>query len=122
MTLVHYHLIYQAKVNINLGENPEEKLKEFLSELLKVINMTCLISAKVKLSDQNAWTGIVGIITSHIAFHYWVDEEYLQLDIYSCKKFDRKKATNFINKFWNSTNVKTMFIDRKEGENFKIQR
>ncbi len=84
--------------------------------------MECLIQAQLKLSKQRAWTGIVGIITSHIAFHYWVNEQYLQLDIYSCKEFDRKKAITYLNNFWNSSNVKTLFIDINVNEDFKIDK
>lgn len=122
MTIVHHHLIYQAKVNTNLNENSKEELKRFLYKLLDVIDMECLIQAQLGFSNQRAWTGMVGIITSHIAFHYWVDEQYVQLDIYSCKKFDRKKAISFLNEFWNSSNVKTLFIDRDVNEDFKIDK
>jgi S-adenosylmethionine/arginine decarboxylase-like enzyme len=84
--------------------------------------MECLIPAQLKFSHQKAWTGMIGVITSHVAFHYWVHEQYVQLDIYSCKKFDRRKAINFVNKFWGASDVKTLFIDRAVGENFKIDK
>lgn len=123
MAIVHHHLIYQAEVgNKKLGENSEEILRKFLYDLLRVINMSCLIPAQLKLSHQKAWTGMVGVITSHITFHFFTKERYIQLDIYSCKKFDRKKTINFLNKFWKSKKVKTLFIDRKVGEDFKIDK
>ena len=84
--------------------------------------MKCLIPAQFKFSQQKAWTGMVGVITSHVAFHYWTVENYIQLDIYSCKTFDRKKAINFLNKFWKSTDVKALFIDRNIDKNFDIKR
>mgnify|MGYP001570549398 CR=1 FL=1 len=122
MAIVHHHLIYQAKVDTNLDENSEEELKKFLYDLLGVIDMKCLIPAQLKFSHQKAWTGMVGVITSHIAFHYWVPEQYLQLDIYSCKVFDRKKTINFLKEFWKSRNVKALFIDRDIDKNFDITR
>ena len=120
--LVHHHLIYQAEVGMNFEGNNEETLKNFLNNLLKEIDMNCLIPAQVRLSHQNAWTGIIGIITSHIAFHYFVSERYVQLDVYSCKEFDRKRAIKFINDFWKAKNVKVLFINREVGKDFDIER
>ncbi len=122
MAIVHHHLIYQAKTSSHYDENSEEELRKFLYELLDVIDMKCLIPAQFKFSHQKAWTGMIGIITSHVAFHYWTVENYIQLDIYSCKTFDRNKAIYFLNKFWGSSDVKILFIDRAVGEDFKIDK
>ncbi len=122
MTIVHHHLIYQAKVGNHFGEDAEEELRKFLYDLLDVIDIKCLIPPQMKLSPQKAWTGIIGVITSHVAFHYWTVENYIQLDIYSCKKFDRKKAIDFLNNFWKSSDVKALFIDRAIDKNFDIKR
>jgi len=117
--IVHHHLIYQAKVGSNLDVS-EETLKQFLCDLLELLNMSCLIPATVKLSHQKAWTGMVGIITSHIAFHFWTIEKYVQLDIYSCKEFDKHKAIKFIDNFFKSKDTKAIFIDREIGKNLNI--
>lgn len=121
MDRVHHHLIYQADVNrLDLDENAEPKLREFLYRLLNEIGMQELIPAQFKFSHLKAWTGLMGIVTSHIAFHYWTAEQQLQLDIYSCKAFDKKKTTDFLNDFWKATNTKTLFIDRESGKEFTI--
>jgi S-adenosylmethionine/arginine decarboxylase-like enzyme len=120
--IVHHHLIYQARVDNNdLGIESEEKLRDFLYKLLEEVGMACLIPAQLKLSHQLAWTGIVGIITSHIAFHFWTTERYVQLDIYSCKKFDKQKTVKFLDNFWQAANTKVIFIDRQVGHDFKIE-
>ena len=120
---MHHHLLYQAKVGRNdLGKDSEKELDKFPYSLLDVIDMKCLIPASFKFSHQKAWTGIVGVITSHVAFHFWTVEKYVQLDIYSCKKFDRKKAIKFLNEFWKASDVKALFIDRELGKNFEIER
>lgn len=120
MTLVHHHYIYQANVRKDLGEDSEDILREFLLDLVKEINMTILIDPVFKYSHNNAWTGLIGIVTSHISFHYWVDEGYIQLDVYSCKEFDIQKTRVFLDKFWQSTNVKSLFINREVGKDFEI--
>src|SRR3989344_413451 len=113
MAIVHHHLIYQAGVGRgDLGEDAEEKLRKFLLDFLSEINMKVLIPPQLKFSYQKAWSGLVGIITSHISFHYWTVEQYVQLDVYSCKEFDREKAMNFLNKFWIASEIRTLFIDR----------
>ena len=123
MALVHHHLIYQARVGRDdLGADAEGKLHKFLTQLRQEIYMEELIPPAFKFSHQKAWTGLVGIMTSHISFHYWMAEQYVQLDIYSCKEFDRKKAINFLNKFWKASEIKALFIDRKFCEDFKIEK
>ncbi len=122
MAIVHHHLIYQAKVGNYFGEDSEDKLRKFLYELLEVIDMECLIPPQFKFSHQKAWTGMIGVITSHVAFHYWTVEKYVQLDIYSCKEFDRVKAIEFINNFWESSEVKALFVDRDIDKSFEIKR
>jgi len=122
MTIVHHHLIYQAYVgNNNLNADSKKVLEQFLYNLLKQIEMKCLIPAQLKFSEQKAWTGIMGIITSHIAFHFWTIERYVQLDIYSCKPFDRQKAIKFLNDFWKASNTKVLFIDREVGKRFEVK-
>ena len=122
MPIVHHHLIYQARVgNDKLGKKSEKILETFLYDLLNVIDMQCLIPAQLKFSHQKAWTGMVGVITSHVTFHFWTVERHVQVDIYSCKEFDRKKAIDFLNKFWKAYDVKTLFIDREVGKEFTIE-
>lgn len=122
MSIVHHHLIFQGNVNIIQDSITEINLKKFMKDLLSLLNMNVLIEPQFKLSKQRAWTGIMGIITSHISFHYWIDERYLQLDIYSCKQFDKEKAITFIKNFWKSNEGKVLFIDRKPKEDFIIEK
>ncbi len=121
MSLVHHHFIYQAKVGRkDLGENAEQELKYFLYSLVKEIDMQVLIDPVTKFSHAQAWTGLIGIITSHISFHYWTIEQYVQMDIYSCKEFDINKAKEFLDKFWLASEQKVLFVNRKPGREFEV--
>lgn len=123
MSLIHHHLIYQAKVGRNdLGETAEEILKKFFYDLVAEIDMQVLIDPVFKFSHNLAWTGLIGIVTSHISFHYWTIEQYVQLDIYSCKEFDLKKTKVFLDKFWNASEQKILFINRESGKEFVIDK
>lgn len=121
--LIHHHLIYQAKVGrTDLGENAESVLKDFLYNLVNEIDMQVLIDPVFKFSHNDAWTGIIGIVTSHISFHYWTVEQYVQLDIYSCKEFDLEKAKDFLDLFWQASDQKILFINREQGKDFLIDK
>ena len=122
MAIVHHHLLFQARVKIKPGSLKENDFRKFMENLLSVLNMNCLMEPRFQLSNQNAWTGLMGIITSHVAFHYWVDEQYVQLDIYTCKKFDREKALKLIKEFWQADNGKALFIDREIEKGFEIEK
>lgn len=119
--IIHHHLIYQAKVGrTDLGKDAEEKLRIFFFDLIKEIDMQILIDPVFKFSHNDAWTGLMGIITSHISFHYWTVEQYVQLDIYSCKEFDIQKTKAFLDNFWEATEQKIIFLNRAQGEDFLI--
>ena len=123
MNLVHHHLIYQAKVGrTDLGKDAELVLKDFLYSLVSEIDMEVLIDPVFKFSHNDAWTGLIGIITSHVSFHYWTIEQYVQLDIYSCKEFDLEKAKIFLDTFWMASEQKILFINRNPGEDFVVDR
>lgn len=119
--LVHHHFIYQAKVGrADLGPDAEVLLRKFLYNLVTEIDMEVLIDPVLAFSKYDAWTGLIGIVTSHISFHYWTKENYLQLDIYSCKEFDIEKTKKFIHDFWKTSNQKVLFLNRESEKEFQI--
>ncbi len=121
--LVHHHFIYQAKVDRNdLGPDAEVLLRKFLYDLVIEIDMEVLIDPVLKFSKNDAWTGLIGIVTSHISFHYWTKEKYLQLDIYSCKSFNVQKTKVFLDTFWKSYEQKIIFINRESGNDFLVEK
>lgn len=119
--LSHHHFVLQGKC-LPQRIITEQTLVTFLLDCLQVTGMHCLIPPAVKLSDQNAWTGIMGIITSHISFHYFVDQGEIQFDVYSCKPFDRPTLKEFLVGWWGITESHTLFIDRAAGQPFVIEK
>ena len=119
--LVHHHMIYQANVGrSDLGGEARVALGKFLYDLVAYIDMEVLIDPVLQFSEMRAWTGLIGIITSHISFHYWTAQQYVQLDIYSCKSFDHARTAAYLTKFWEASDVKTIFINRESGKDFVI--
>lgn len=120
--LVHHHLIYQATVDRpDLNVESGETLIQFLRDMVEEIGVKILIQPQVAFSYQKAWTGIVGIITSHISFHYWTVESYLQLDVYSCKPYDVEHIVTYLNKYWKASGSKAIFLEREVDRDFTIK-
>ncbi len=119
-SLAHHHLLLHGIAQRKLVSGSEEELKTFLLKLVKKLEMKTLIPPTVVLSNKNAYTGIIGIVSSHISFHFWLDDGQLQLDIYSCKNFNKNEAIAFIKKWWQITKYNALFIKRDFNKDFEI--
>lgn len=117
----HKHLLYTGFVSNErarfLDENPC-LLTNLLYRLLEVCDMNCLVTPVIKRSDRNAWTGLMGIITSHMSFHFWTDEygidgkPTLQFDLYSCKDFNEQEVKDYLDNYFLVTTSSILVIDR----------
>ncbi len=112
--VVHHHLIVIAKVNTAADSVNCDSLNNMLSELVKEIRMNKLFEPIV-VYGKYGYTGIAGIVTSHIAFHYFENEKTLHLDVYSCKEYDLGIVMNFLDSFWNVDKADVVFIERDHG-------
>lgn len=119
--MCHKHLLYSGFVSNErakfLDENPY-MLKHLLYKLLEVCDMNCLVSPIIKRSDRNAWTGLMGIITSHMSFHFWTDHHgidgkpTLQFDLYSCKDFNEQEVKEYLDNYFSVTASSILVVDR----------
>ena len=100
MSIEHKHVLINARVN-----NPMESYQEaidFLNDLVSRVNMKVLMgphATYVSTPGNQGVTAIVGIETSHIAFHVW-DEEMparLQFDLYTCGSLDKQVVLDMVN-------------------------
>ena len=86
MSVEHKHILINARVNNSLGST--EDAVSFLKDLVERVGMKILMGPHATYVDtpgNKGVTAIVGIETSHIAFHVW-DEEVpakLQFDLYT---------------------------------------
>ena len=120
--MIHKHLLCRAIVDrsFSIGE-ASSTLDQFLRECVDLVNARILIEPQVALSDANAWTGIVGISTSHIAFHYWPEFRLLQLDLYSCREFSVAQITDLIQRFWDVRHAEFILVDRSGKLDVSVQ-
>jgi HemK-like putative methylase len=116
----HYQLLYYAEIpQKRVREIDNQKvLTNMLYKTLVQSDMHCLIQPVLKRSNRNAWTGLMGIVTSHVAFHLWTDKygphgkPGIEFDIYSCKKFDTNKMVKFLDEFLDAKKSSYKYLDR----------
>src|SRR3990167_5957888 len=77
----------------------EEKVRKFLEDIPDQISMTKITVPIINKFDRGIY-GIVIIAESHISILAQKYDEHIlfQVDIFSCKNFDREKAVEFTKK------------------------
>ena len=111
------HLIIDAYgVKSDLLKN-RKSLSNLLEDLPKKLKMRILKKPTIGkiISDEYPTWGLSGFVIlyeSHISFHTWPEENYVALDVYSCKDFDEGAAVDYLKKFLNSNRLKVKSIIR----------
>ena len=95
-----------------------EFTKSWIWDLVKKIDMEILYAPRAVRCDKEGNEGISAfclITTSHICLHSWEKTEpnLVQLDVYSCKDYDKNIVIEEVNKF-KPLSLKYKFIDRLE--------
>ena len=111
--IVHHQTIVVATVRRESSEICCKDLVDFMSGLVNEIEMTALFDP-IAIHGKFGFTGIVGIVTSHIAFHYFDDEQTLHLDVYSCKEYNIEALMKFLNAYWDISKAEVLFLIRNE--------
>ena len=92
-------------------------LTRFLTDYPSVLGMTTLCQPKVlrydapKVEDSGI-TGFVIIAESHISAHTFPNRNFISIDVYSCKSFDKDRALRDIKELFSLGEVKTWVLDR----------
>jgi len=111
----HKHLL----VNATFYKSPftdENFTQDWIAELVEIIDMKLLynpVAVKCKEKNNEGISAFCLITTSHIALHSWEkkDPNLVQLDVYSCKKFDQHLIENELKKF-SPISIGSHFLDR----------
>ena len=91
--LQHQHIVIRAYVN--KPPMATDVIESWLKDLIQAIDMKILSGPHAVYLDKAGNRGLTAVTiieTSHIAIHVW-DEDVpglIQLDVYSCKEFDKE--------------------------------
>lgn len=118
--LHHQHIVMRAYVN--KPPMGVEEITVWLKDLIQAIDMKILSGPHAVYLDKEGNRGLTAVTvieTSHIAIHVWDEESpgLIQLDVYSCKEFD--KDTVF-GKFAQFEPVSTEWFMLNRTENLTI--
>ncbi|MCP4601210.1 MAG: hypothetical protein GY847_11915 [Proteobacteria bacterium] len=109
--IAHDHVIVTGAVGRPKEVLTDDLLLQFLRDTVDQIEMKILIEPTVVLGPYGH-TGIVGIVTSHMAFHFFHNPRTLQFDVYSCKSFSVRNLYRHLADFWMLKSAAVIFINR----------
>jgi S-adenosylmethionine/arginine decarboxylase-like enzyme len=118
VSVQHKHILINAQITDPLDTYQEAI--DFLDDLVESIGMKKLmgpLAAYVNTPGNQGVTAIVGIETSHIAFHIW-DEEMparLQFDLYTCGPLDKDIVINKVKERFGVISADYRIFDRETG-------
>ena len=111
------HLIVDAYGVQSDKLQDKKSLTYLLEDLPKKLKMRILrrpIIGKIS-SEMYPTTGLSGFVIlyeSHISFHTWPEENYVAIDVYSCRDFDGKEAVRYLKEFFGTKQMKVKSIIR----------
>ncbi|MEK6927419.1 MAG: S-adenosylmethionine decarboxylase [Nanoarchaeota archaeon] len=108
--------ICRQRVTIEARYSPntqitEEKIKDFLIEFAKELEMSLLIKPlifspnKINHPIHHGIAGFVAWATSGCSVYTWDKFNFLTVETYTCKPFDKKKAVEFVKRFFDCTEI-----------------
>ena len=108
-----------AAINLNSCNNKiknKKEIKRFIHLLCKGINMEKVGPTRVKRFGKNKLEGYSAfqfIETSSVTCHFDEIQNRAFIDIFSCKNFDAKKATDFAKEFFGAKGAQLKLLIRQ---------
>lgn len=118
MSVEHKHVLINARANNPLYTYQEAI--DFLNDLVERVGMKVLMgpyATYVNTPGNQGVTAIVGIETSHIAFHVWDEESpaKLQFDLYTCGSLDKQIVLDAVREKFEVVSGDYKIFDRESG-------
>lgn len=111
------HLIVDAHdIESGLLEN-KKMMKRLLEEMPARLGMRIFRKPIIgEISSPNyPTTGLSGFVIlyeSHISFHTWPEENYVAIDVYSCRDFSTKEAVQYLKKYLGTKHMNVKSVIR----------
>lgn len=111
------HLIIDAYEVQSKKLKDRKSLMHLLEDLPTQLKMRILkkpVIGKIASEGYPDWglSGFVILYESHISFHTWPEENYVAMDIYSCKEIDEQAARAYLKNHFGSGKFKIKSIAR----------
>lgn len=92
-------------------------VRDFLYDYPESLDMTRITEPNVlrydaPKSEDSGVSGFVIIAESHISIHTFPRKDYINIDIFSCQRFDHEQALEDVKKTFGLTEVKTWLLER----------
>jgi S-adenosylmethionine/arginine decarboxylase-like enzyme len=90
----------------------------FLDEIVGFLGMekqappSIFRSDATRFPDKAGLSGWVPLIESSIVIHTLTPKDFITVDIYCCRAFDKKKAEEFCKRFFDPKKVQAQFVER----------
>jgi S-adenosylmethionine decarboxylase len=112
------HLIIDGYSNDQGIIRDEDFLRNWLKDYPAQIGMTRISPPYVlryvgPVLEDWGISGFVFIAESHIGIHTFVERNYVNIDIFSCKDFDNEKAIRDFREAFQLVKLRTCLIDRE---------
>lgn len=111
------HLIVDVYGVSNKKLRDKKLLRRILEDLpvklgMRILKKPVIREIKSSMYPSVGLSGFVILYESHASFHTWPEENFIAIDIFSCKDFDGKKAINYIKKLLNPKKLRSKSIIR----------
>ena len=90
----------------------------FLDEIVGFLGMekqsppAIFRSDATRFPDKAGLSGWVPLIESSIVIHTLSPKDFITVDVYCCRAFDRKKAEDFCRRFFEPKKLQAQFVER----------
>jgi S-adenosylmethionine decarboxylase len=107
-SITRQRLVVEGFFNIKMDK---AKIRQFFNEIAKELdlriygNPTIHATGKTGKAINQGFDAFVPLIDSGIALYVWGNAKFFSTVIYTCKRFDNKKAIRFIKKFFKTQKV-----------------
>jgi S-adenosylmethionine decarboxylase len=116
------HLIIDGYTRDKNILQDESFLSQILHNIPDLIGMTRITEPFVfrylgEKPEEWGYSGFVFIAESHISFHTFVEQNFINIDVFSCKDFDTELATKHLKEQFHLNQFKTFLINRDWNPN-----
>lgn len=110
-----YHLMLDCS-GCNDNIRSKEQIYNFVKEMVKEIDMIAhgepIIEYMLPDDPKAGYSLFQLITTSNISAHFVEPNNTAYIDVFSCKEFDTNIAQEVVNRYFNPTKVRKIFITR----------